>query len=174
MMSDAIPLAPQGGYTERYENGTGGVVQTYAMDKIVAAGATGAQTATASSGSSTYVATSIILSLSSSSEQVEIIPEVDWDLQGSYEDISQYVISASGTHRIAPPAKSITSTQGQISQAKILLDNSSGRFSPLNTSSPTHQYQFRRWRYVHPNFYGRGQNHRRTHCPTGATGNGHS
>jgi len=61
---------------------------------------------------------------------------VDWDMDGVYTDESSYLIQASGSMRLNNPADSISSGRGIADSASIVLDNASGRFSPLNTSSP--------------------------------------
>jgi len=60
---------------------------------------------------------------------------IDWDHDGTYTDESAYLMEARGSHRIAPPGQSITATNGQISQCTVLVDNSSKRFSSLNSGS---------------------------------------
>jgi hypothetical protein len=57
----------------------------------------------------------------------------DWDRDGSYTAEDAYLVSARGTHRIAPPGQSITATSGQVAQCSVVLDNSTGRFSSLNS-----------------------------------------
>lgn len=60
---------------------------------------------------------------------------IDWDHNGTYTDETTYFVEARGTHRTAPPGQSITATSGQVSQCTVIVDNTSGRFSSLNSSS---------------------------------------
>jgi hypothetical protein len=64
----------------------------------------------------------------------------DWDRDGSYTDESAYLISARGTHRIAPPGQSITATSGRVSECTVVLDNTSERFSSFNTGGALYSY----------------------------------
>lgn len=56
---------------------------------------------------------------------------IDWDFDGTETVESGRLVSARGSHRLAPPGQSITGTSGQIAQMSIELDNSDNRYSPL-------------------------------------------
>lgn len=58
---------------------------------------------------------------------------VAWDFS-SYTDETAYLISANGSMKLAPPESSITSPRGIVDQCTLVLDNTSGRYSPLNSS----------------------------------------
>lgn len=60
---------------------------------------------------------------------------VDWDFDGDYTTESNRLISARGSHRLAPPGQSITGTSGQVAQMSVELDNSDNRYSPLIAAS---------------------------------------
>jgi hypothetical protein len=64
----------------------------------------------------------------------------DWDRDGSYTDETAYLISARGTHRIAPLGQSITATSGRVSECTVVLDNTSERFSSFNTGGALYSY----------------------------------
>jgi len=59
---------------------------------------------------------------------------VDWDFDGSYTDESLHLISANGRLRLAAPASSIASPKGIVDQMTVVLDNSEGRYSPMNSA----------------------------------------
>ena len=59
---------------------------------------------------------------------------IDWDNDTTYTDESAYLISAQGDSRYVAPASSLMGGSGITAQMTIVLDNSTGRFSPLNTS----------------------------------------
>lgn len=56
---------------------------------------------------------------------------IDWDFDGTETVESGRLVSARGSHRLAPPGQSITGSSGQIAQMSIELDNSDNRYSPL-------------------------------------------
>lgn len=60
---------------------------------------------------------------------------IDWDFDGTETVETGRLVSARGSHRLAPPGQSITGTGGQIAQMSIELDNSDNRYSPLIASS---------------------------------------
>jgi hypothetical protein len=62
--------------------------------------------------------------------------QIDWGLDGSYTSETARLVSANGTVRLAAPESGITSPRGTVDQCTLTLDNSDGRYSPLNTSSP--------------------------------------
>ncbi len=64
----------------------------------------------------------------------------DWDRDGTYTDEQDYVVSAKGSQRVAPASQSITASQGQVAQCTIVLDNSTGRFSSMNTGGALYAY----------------------------------
>lgn len=64
----------------------------------------------------------------------------DWDRDGSYTSEDTYLVSARGTHRIAPPGQSITANAGRVAECTIVLDNSTGRFSSFNTGGALYSY----------------------------------
>jgi hypothetical protein len=64
----------------------------------------------------------------------------DWDRDGNFDDEDDYLVSAKGTHRLAPPGQSITATSGQVAQCTIVLDNTTGRFSSFNSGGPLYSY----------------------------------
>ena len=59
---------------------------------------------------------------------------IDWTLDGSYVDESARLLAASGSLRLAPPESSISSPRGTVDRCTLTLNNSDGRYSPLNTS----------------------------------------
>lgn len=61
---------------------------------------------------------------------------VDWAFTNNYSDESQYLISAEGDMRLAPPGARSVAAQGIVSSAMLTLRNANGRFSPLRTDSP--------------------------------------
>ena len=61
---------------------------------------------------------------------------IDWGLDGSYSDESSRLVAANGSVRLAAPESGISSPRGTADQCTLTLDNSDGRFSPLNTSGP--------------------------------------
>lgn len=109
-------------------------------ESIVGIGATGTRTI-GFSGSVNGAAVSILLADESAAppeedQTQEEKAEFDWGLGDSFTDETEYLVTASGVHRIAPPEDSIASSRGIISQATIVLSNKDGRFSPLNADSP--------------------------------------
>lgn len=60
---------------------------------------------------------------------------IDWDFDGTETVETGRLVSARGSHRLAPPGQSITGTSGQIAQMSIELDNSDNRYSPLISAS---------------------------------------
>ncbi len=61
---------------------------------------------------------------------------IDWDRDDTYTDESDYLVSANGTMATAPPDETITSGRGTKDSCTLVLDNATGRYSPLNTSGP--------------------------------------
>lgn len=63
--------------------------------------------------------------------------EINWD-KGDipFIDETARLLSASGSVRLAPPESGISSPRGTVDRCSLVLNNSDGRFSPLNTSSP--------------------------------------
>lgn len=64
----------------------------------------------------------------------------DWDRDTSYTDESAYLVSMRGAHRLVPPGQSITATSGRVAECTIVLDNSTGRFSSLNSGGALYSY----------------------------------
>lgn len=62
--------------------------------------------------------------------------EIDWDRDGTYTDESGRLLRADGSMRMHPPEAQITATQGIVDRMSLTLDNSGGRYSPLNSSGP--------------------------------------
>lgn len=60
---------------------------------------------------------------------------IAWD-GTNYIDESARLISAAGENRLTPPGEPGLSSRGQVDKCDLLLDNSSGRYSPLNDNSP--------------------------------------
>lgn len=58
---------------------------------------------------------------------------IDWTFTDTFVDESARLIEANGTLRLAAPESGITSPRGTIDQCTLILNNSDGRFSPLNT-----------------------------------------
>jgi hypothetical protein len=61
---------------------------------------------------------------------------VDWSLTGAYVDETSRLLDANGTVRLATPESSISNPRGTADQCSLRLDNSDGRFSPLNSAGP--------------------------------------
>lgn len=62
--------------------------------------------------------------------------QIDWGLDGSYTDESARLVSASGSVRLAAPESGISSPRGTVDRCTLLLNNTDGRYSPLNTAGP--------------------------------------
>lgn len=71
---------------------------------------------------------------------VGAVVSFDWDYNGTYTDETGYLVSAKGTQRVAPPSQSITASQGQVAQCTLILNNSTGRFSSLNSGGALYGY----------------------------------
>ena len=65
---------------------------------------------------------------------------VDWNFDGSYTEETDYLIDASGDMRLTPPGAGQVNATGIISQMRLTLDNSSGRFSPQRTDGALYAY----------------------------------
>lgn len=64
---------------------------------------------------------------------------IAWDLT-SFVNESAYLISANGDMSYTPPGEGFSSGRGIISSMTISLDNSTARFSPLNTGGALYSY----------------------------------
>ena len=58
---------------------------------------------------------------------------IDWDFDDTYTDETAYLVRASGQMRFHPPGTGIWSGSGIVDRCVIELDNSTGRYSPLNS-----------------------------------------
>ncbi|KKN74837.1 hypothetical protein LCGC14_0387300 [marine sediment metagenome] len=58
---------------------------------------------------------------------------IDWDFDDAYTEETDYLIRADGSLRFHPPATGIWTGSGIVDRCTLTLDNSTGRFSPLNT-----------------------------------------
>lgn len=61
---------------------------------------------------------------------------IEWDNNYRYVNETPYLISAVGSMRLAAPESSVSSPRGIVDECTLILDNKTGRYSPLNTSSP--------------------------------------
>lgn len=68
------------------------------------------------------------------SRQIVFSLQISWNFS-TYTDETTRLISATGDMAYVPPGDSFTSGRGIISTMNLTLDNSDGRFSPLNTGS---------------------------------------
>lgn len=64
---------------------------------------------------------------------------IAWD-HVNYVDESARLVSATGSMRLAPPEDSLTSGGGIVDQCSLILNNSDGRYSPLNTGGALYAY----------------------------------
>lgn len=58
---------------------------------------------------------------------------VDWHFNGSYDNESQYLISANGDSALSPPGAGLSGSSGIVSAASFILRNPAGRFSALRS-----------------------------------------
>jgi hypothetical protein len=72
--------------------------------------------------------------------QITFDLQIDWGLDGSYQDETSRLVAANGTVRLAAPESGITSPRGTVDQCTLTLNNVDGRFSPLVTTSPIHSF----------------------------------
>ena len=75
---------------------------------------------------------------------------IDWDADNSFTNESAYLISASADMRYAAPYSSLVGGAGITSQMSLVLDNSTGRFSPLNTSGALYSFIGNGGMYMRP------------------------
>lgn len=61
---------------------------------------------------------------------------IDWNFDSTFTDESGRLVAANGTMRLAAPESGISSPRGTVDQMTLTLNNSDGRYSPLNTSGP--------------------------------------
>lgn len=64
----------------------------------------------------------------------------DWDLNGTFTQETDNLVSVDGNSRFTPPGETLTSGRGIVDQCRIELRNAAGRYSSLNTSSPLYAY----------------------------------
>lgn len=62
--------------------------------------------------------------------------QIDWDFNGVYTSETARLVAANGAMRLAAPESGISSPRGTVDQMTLTLDNSDGRYSPLNTAGP--------------------------------------
>jgi len=74
------------------------------------------------------------------SRLIEWYFKADWDMDGTFDDESANLISASGQMRLMAPGEMLTGGRGVIDEAQIVLHNADQRYNPDYAAGPLYAY----------------------------------